>query len=207
MLQGHDLTLVRGGCCLARGLNFELRAGQALWVQGPNGSGKTTLLRTLCGLRPVQRGQVSWRGQALPGAGDSLREEVAFVGHRDGLHDDLSAHENLQVALSLGGEPAAPKAVDAALDAAGLAAVRRLPARHLSQGQRRRAALARLRLTRKRLWVLDEPLAALDAAARDELSSALLRHLAGGGLAVFTCHSDSWSHIDSIQRLCLPGSR
>ncbi|AKJ28315.1 cytochrome c biogenesis heme-transporting ATPase CcmA [Caldimonas brevitalea] len=205
MLGVRDLALVRGERRLASGLQFDLPAGRALRIAGANGSGKTTLLRTLCGLRPARGGQVLWNGVPLPRAGDALREELVCLGHHDGLHEDLTAAENLQVLMSLGGEAVTPGAIAAALATAGLQGQQYLPVRSLSQGQRRRAALARLALTRKRLWVLDEPLAALDAEGRAAFIATLQRHLLGGGLAVFTCHADSWSHTESIQCLSLPG--
>ncbi|MCW7537906.1 cytochrome c biogenesis heme-transporting ATPase CcmA [Aquabacterium sp. A7-Y] len=207
MLSVDGLTLVRGDRCLSPPLSFELRGGAALLVEGGNGSGKTTLLRTLCGLRPAVAGRVLWRGRALPSASESLREELAFLGHRDALHEDLGPADNLRCALALGGETQAPRAIDAALEAAGLQEQRAVPVRCLSQGQRRRAALARFGLTRKRLWILDEPLAALDAAARAGFKALLERHLFAGGLAVLSCHTDAWLHTDSMQRLSLPGPR
>lgn len=205
MLSLRDVALSQGGHPLVQGLNLELAPGQAALVVGPNGSGKTTLLRAVCGWRPVASGHIAWRGQPLPRGRAPLRAELVWLGHRDALHDDLSPRENLQWGLRLAGEARPDEAVVQALDLVGLAAERDRPVRMLSQGQRRRAALARFVLTRKRLWVLDEPLAALDADAQSGFRACLMQHLSGGGMALLTCHTQSWQSHPSIQRLPLPG--
>jgi heme exporter protein A len=203
MLTAERLTLVRGHHRLAPAISFELPAGQALQVQGDNGSGKTTLLRTLCGLRPAFSGAVSWQRAALPGAGAALQGELAYIGHEDALHGELTARENLDVLMRVSGEPQPARAVDRALEAAGIDPQRSLPLHSLSRGQRRRVALARLALTRRRLWVLDEPFEALDASSRTALVQRLCAHLLGGGLAVVTCHSDPCLPTESTQHLTL----
>jgi heme exporter protein A len=192
-LLAEDLALHRGGRWLVRDIGFSLSPGAALLVQGHNGCGKSTLLRTLCGLRPLQAGSVSWRGRALPGGLDWLRAELAYVGHADGIRGDLTPEENLRAGLALAGETCRPEQVDAALEAVGLGPHRRQRGRALSQGQRRRAALARLWATRRRLWILDEPLAGLDADATQALADRLRAHLREGGLAVISCHTDTWT--------------
>ena len=203
MLSASDLVLVRGNTCIAADVGFDLPAGRALFVSGDNGCGKSTLLRVLCGLQPPYAGTVRWRGQPMPAAAHALRHSLLHVGHDDALHLDLTARENLQLLAQLGGEPHTPQAVLHALDLAGLVQQADLPARSLSRGQRRRVALARLALSRKPLWLLDEPLAALDAPAAGVIQGWLHAHLLRGGAAVVTCHSDPWLPTESTQLLRL----
>jgi len=203
MLSASGIVLVRGNTCIAAGIDFELAAGGALFVSGDNGSGKSTLLRALCGLQRPYAGELRWRGQPLAADGQTLRRELLHVGHDDALHPDLTPLENVQLLERLAGGSPARHAVAQALDVAGLAAQMHLPLRCLSRGQRRRVALARLALSRKPLWVLDEPLAALDDAAVDVIRGWLQAHLMGGGLAVVTCHSDPWLPTESTQLLRL----
>lgn len=204
MLTLRDVGLEQAGRRLVHGLSLELSAGQAALVEGPNGSGKTTLLRAVCGWRPVSEGCIEWRGRALPRACALLRTEMAWLGHRDALHEDLSPRENLHWSMTLAGEGLPRDALNHALDVVGLDDERERPVRFLSQGQRRRAALARFVLTRKRLWILDEPLAALDTAAQSGFRACLMQHLLSGGIALLTCHTHSWPRHPSIQRLSLP---
>src|SRR5688572_11478612 len=191
MLEASELEATRGDAVLFSGLGFSLAPGSLLHVTGANGSGKTSLLRALCGLLLPSAGEVRWRGESVR----RLREEywkcLAYVGHADALKDDLTAEENLAVGCALAGIPASAARSRSALEGFGLGARARLPVRALSQGQRRRAALARLALSETLpLWVLDEPFAALDAAAVDLVRSLAGQHLAGGGMVVITSHQD-----------------
>ncbi len=158
-------------------------------VQGPNGAGKTTLLRTLCGLSMPAEGEVRWCGQAVARQRDSFHRDLIYIGHAASLKDDLSARENLLAACLLGGQYPAKAQVTAALRAAGLRQREHLPARSLSQGQRRRVSLARLVLSQSsRLWVLDEPFNALDTDATAWLLGVLEAQLRRGGIVVLTSH-------------------
>ena len=140
------------------------------------------------GLSPPAHGEVAWDGQPIRALGETYRREVLWCGHANALKDDLSALENVQVAAALAGRPVAEGEARDALERAGVGAQAELPARSLSQGQKRRTALARVLLARAKLWVLDEPVAALDAAGAEWLAAALDRHLEAGGLAVVTSH-------------------
>ena len=193
-LSAENLALSRGEQWLVKGVAFTLAPGMGLLVQGANGCGKSTLLRTLCGLRAVQAGTVRWHGQPYPAALQTLRAELLYLGHADAGRDDLTPRENLHTALAVAGEPCTQQHIDAALRAAGLERHAHLRGRALSQGLRRRAALARLWATRRRLWVLDEPLAGLDTAATEALVERLRTHLHTGGIAVLSCHTDTWTH-------------
>jgi heme exporter protein A len=188
MLQGEALAAIRGDRGLFGGLNFMLAAGELLYVNGPNGSGKTTLLRMLCGLVLPAAGKVLWNGRDIHALGDSYRAELAWCGHYNAIKDDLTGLENLRIGGCLGGLETGESAALAALDRMGMRGYEDLPTKVLSQGQKRRIALARLLLTRARLWVLDEPFTALDAAAVDVLQTTIREHLDRGGMAVLTTH-------------------
>jgi heme exporter protein A len=188
MLAASALECIRGDRTLFAGVSLAVRPGAGLAVQGANGAGKTSLLRILVGLSPPAHGEVTWGGQPIRSLGADYRREVLWCGHANALKDDLSALENVRAAAALAGRPIAEDAARDALERAGVGAQAALPARSLSQGQKRRTSLARLLFTRARLWVLDEPLAALDASGVEWLAAALDRHLESGGLAVVTSH-------------------
>ena len=191
MLEAAELECERGGRVLFRGLSFALRAGESLRVAGANGSGKTSLLRILCGLLPPASGEVRWRGTAVQRLREDYSRELVYLGHAPAVKDDLSAAENLSVSCALAGMPAAEEAIAEALARFGLAGKRQL-SRRLSQGQRRRAALARLALSASRpLWLLDEPFSALDVAGVALLRGLIEAHLERGGAVIFTTHQDA----------------
>ena len=191
MLEVRDLACQRGEQPLFSGISFDVSAGELLWVEGRNGSGKTSLLRILCGLSPAEAGSIRWRGENIRGAREALLGDTLFLAHANGLKDDLTVVENLRFDARLAGMNAGADRVDAALRACGLGERRDLAVRYLSQGQRRRAALARLWLAQSRkLWILDEPFAALDAESVDRLAAHLGAHLEAGGLAVLTTHQE-----------------
>ena len=188
MLDANDLECLRGTRRLFAGISFALAPGECLQVHGANGSGKTSLLRILCGLSRPERGTVRWNAEPIDAAGDEYRAALAFCGHANALKEDLTPVENLLASAALHGTPVAEDSARAALDAFGIRNLESLPVRALSQGQKRRVALARLCVSPRRLWILDEPLAALDAGAAQALAARIDSHLAKGGLAVLTSH-------------------
>ncbi len=189
MLEIRDATCERGGRTLFQALQCTVQPGQLLRVLGANGSGKTSLLRMVCGLLPPAAGQILWRGEATRALGDNFARQLVYLGHAAAIKDDFSAHENLELACALGGQQVAAPALTAALRDAGLTGRARAPARQLSQGQRRRVALARLVLAAGvPLWVLDEPFNALDTAATAWLGGLVRAHLGRGGVVVLTSH-------------------
>jgi heme exporter protein A len=180
-LTGEHIGCVRGGRDVLRDLSFSVSAGELMAVTGRNGAGKTTLLRLVAGLLPPSAGTLRLEPQ-----GDiTIAEEAHYLGHRDGLKAALTVAENLKFWIDfLGGKGAAPPA----LSRVGLAALADFPAAYLSAGQRRRLALARLVAVPRRLWLLDEPATALDAAGQAMLTALIAEHLARGGLAMVATH-------------------
>ncbi len=168
-------------------LSFVVDAGRALRLSGRNGAGKTTLLRILCGLTPPTAGDVRWCGEALQRCYPDFVADLCYVGHVPGLKGDLNPVENLL--FHTAGRAASGVSPEAALARVGLPPeCEETPCRRLSAGQQRRVALARLLLTRARLWILDEPFTALDPEGRGRVEALLGEHLRGGGLAVVTTH-------------------
>ena len=163
ILEVCGLTCERGERTLFRNLSFAVKPGTLVRIAGSNGAGKTTLLRLMTGLmRPVE-GEVRWRGVPVEKAAQDFWRELCYIGHRNGVKDDLSVLENVMINANVAAVPVTENAALDALDAVGLADFVDVPAGQLSQGQRRRVALARLWLSRSvTLWVLDEPFTALD---------------------------------------------
>jgi len=192
-LQALDLCCVRGERRLFKGLAFSLEAGQALRVRGANGSGKTSLLRALAGLAQAESGEVRWRGRGIAACRDEYYSQMIYLGHAPAVKDELLAWENLVYAARLQGRIMARADAEQSLKALGLGRAAQLPARSLSQGQRKRLSLARLHGAEGEaapLWILDEPFNALDQDAVAVLCAALDRHFARGGMLVYTTHQD-----------------
>ncbi|MFC5609586.1 cytochrome c biogenesis heme-transporting ATPase CcmA [Variovorax soli] len=187
-LRAQGLSFSRGGRRVFEGVGFELHAGQLLQVLGANGSGKTSLLRVLGGLLPADEGELCWGGEPVRSGEPEFLQAVAYLGHANGIDADLSAAENLRFAARMAGVDDSPARVTDALRAMGLDPASRAPVRTLSQGQRRRVALARLALLRRTLWLLDEPVSSLDAASGERFFAQLADHLRQGGMAVVATH-------------------
>ena len=203
-LQLDCLACSRGSRQLFSGLSLMVEPGGLLRVRGANGAGKTSLLRMLCGLLLPTDGQVLWCGKPLTSQREKFGQDLVYLGHAAALKDELSPLENLTDACALGGHtPNVPQAL-AALRAAGLRGHERTPARSLSQGQRRRSALARLALSQSApLWILDEPFNALDTAANAWLSDLIQTHLKNAGMVVLTSHQDMSINSPHQQDLAL----
>lgn len=169
------LACARGGVTVLEGISLTLPAGRALVLRGPNGIGKTTLLRTIAGLQPAVAGLVSLSP-----------ENLAYAAHADGLKAALTTRENLAFWAAVHGQGG----VDAALTAMNLSALQDRLAQHLSAGQKRRLGLARLLVTGRPVWLLDEPTVSLDAASVALFADVVRAHLARGGSALIATHVD-----------------
>lgn len=176
----------RGGRTLLRDVNFDVRRGQIIELRGSNGSGKTTLMRVLAGLTPPVGGTLYWHNEPLSRGAEAYTRSMAYLGHHNALSAELSATENLVFFRHLQG--GAGREPSQTLQAWGLAHVAHVPVRRLSQGQRRRLALARIWARQCGLWLLDEPCAALDDAGTQLLDARLTEHLQQGGMAVVATH-------------------
>jgi heme exporter protein A len=188
MLEISNLACTRGDLQLFSGLSFSLDAGEAMQVQGENGSGKTSLLRTLCGFIQPETGEIRWRGQDIQQLGEEYFADMFYLGHLNAIKDELNALENLRVSAGLAGSAVDEKIALAALRRMGLRRREHLPVKVLSQGQRRRVALSRLLVSDALLWILDEPLTALDVGAVALMEELIGEHLSKGGMAIFTTH-------------------
>ena len=188
-LSAQQLSLTRGERTLLQGVCVSLQAGDALLVTGENGSGKTSLLRILAGLTLPASGEVTWNGQNIVQLREQYYSQMLYLGHADGVKDDLLAWENLVLTARLAGQKITRQRACDALDRLGLSACADLPTRALSQGQRKRVALARLHLDMPQtLWLLDEAFTALDVAAVAALLQRINQHLVNGGMVVYTTH-------------------
>jgi len=188
MLEAHDLAARRGTLLLFQRVRLRVDAGRVLVVTGRNGSGKTTLLRMLAGLTMPTEGHVTWCGEPVGPQASGARSHCAFAGHLPALKDELTVEENLRSLAELAGARPSDDEIDRALATTDLVLQRTLPARVLSQGQRRRIGLARLALLPRPLWLLDEPATALDAAGLALLASLIVQRLRGGGTVVAATH-------------------
>ena len=185
VLVARNVDVRRGGRCVVRGLSFGLGGGGLALVVGPNGSGKTSLLRVLAGLAPCAGGEVTWNSVALARIPAEDRADIAYRGHLDGLKKELTVEENLAFWAALRRQRSGFDELLAALDLHGVAGRQ---VRFLSAGQRRRAALATLKVAPARLWLLDEPMTNLDSAGRTLVAGWVSEHLAQGGVAVVATH-------------------
>lgn len=185
-----DLACARGGVTVLEGVSLTLPAGRALVVRGPNGIGKTTLLRTIAGLQPAVAGHISLAPESL-----------TYAAHADGLKAALTTRENLAFWAAVHGQGG----VDAALTEMNLVALQDRLAQHLSAGQKRRLGLARLLVTGRPVWLLDEPTVSLDAASVALFAGVVRAHLAEGGAALIATHVDLG--LDEAKLLDLSGFR
>jgi heme exporter protein A len=192
MLEANDLACLKGDRLLFRGLDLRVVPGEMLRVAGPNGVGKTSLLRILCGLALQEYGAVRWKGGDTRRERERFHRELLYLGHAPALNDLLTPLENLRFTCRASGDDVSERACVEALGRIGLAEQIDLPARVLSQGQRRRVGLARLFLSSARaLWVLDEPFTALDVRAVADLAASLSAHCEAGGTVILTTHQDA----------------
>jgi len=183
-----NLAAERGDRRLFEHLSFTLSPGQLLQVSGRNGSGKTSLLRILSGLSRPTEGGVFWGEEPIQSVDGGTGSCLGYLGHQNALKDDMTGEENVTLSIRLGGGAARRADTLSTLDSLGLAGYEDLPVRFLSQGQKRRVALARLLLQQRPVWILDEPYAALDVQVIEVLRAAIEAHLGARGMIVITTH-------------------
>lgn len=206
MLNVDSVSCLRGERRLITALSFTVQQGRLLAVTGENGSGKTSLLRMLCGLLPPEQGRILWEDEDVRACRERFLASLIYVGHLNSLKDDLTPVENVTISARLAGEEISEGKTCEALEAVGLARViHRLPTRVLSQGQKRRVSLARLWMSQRPLWILDEPFAALDASATGLLMQQLRSHLHNGGIVIAATHQEIDVGADRLDQLRLAG--
>ena len=191
LIEVRGLTCERGERTLFTGMSFTVAPGSLVRIAGSNGAGKTTLLRLLTGLMRPAEGEIFWRGEPILKAAQDFWRELCYIGHRNGVKDDLSVMENVLINARIASLSCTPEAARAALAAVGLSDYEDVPAGQLSQGQRRRVALARLWLSESvPLWILDEPFTALDVKGVARLADLVSKHVAEGGVVMLVTHQE-----------------
>lgn len=188
MLEIKSLECVRDDRLLFRDLNFSVAEGQVLQIEGTNGSGKTSLLRIICGLRLAEAGQVLWRGETIASSREDYYAEMVYIGHLSCIKGDLTVLENVRSLLDTRSLSLSNAEIEVALEKVGLVTYEDVPSKALSSGQRRRILLAFVELSQAKLWILDEPLTALDVHGVALMESMIVQHKKAGGSVIFTTH-------------------
>lgn len=201
MLEVANLACVRGDRRLFSGMNFSVFPGTFLQITGANGSGKTSLLRMICGLLAPEEGEIRWGGANIRALGEEYFSALTYIGHRNGVKEELTSLENLRISSALAGNEISREEARRILGKMGLGGRENLAARLLSEGQRRRSALARLLSCKAKLWLLDEVLTSLDAAAVVVMKGLLEDHLKEGGIVLAATHQDLNLNAGEFQRL------
>jgi heme exporter protein A len=199
LFQGDALGCRRGEALIFEAVDFALAPGDALWLSGPNGSGKSSLLRLMAGLLTPVDGMIAWNGAPIDADREAHRARLRYLGHLDAVKTHLTVAENLAFWAAYWG--LAPSTVAPALARLGIAHLADAPARQLSAGQKRRAALARLALGAAPLWLLDEPSAALDTDGIERLAEMIAGARAAGGIVIFSSHDTL--PVPGLQQLAL----
>ena len=188
MLEVQSLECVRDDRLLFSDLSFSVAAAEVLQIEGSNGCGKTSLLRIVCGLRLAEAGQVLWRGEMIKANREDYYANMVYIGHLPCIKAELTVMENVRALLDTRSLSVADAVIEAALSKVGLASYEDVPGKALSSGQRRRILLAFVDLARAKLWILDEPLTALDVQGVALMESMIVEHRAAGGSVIFTTH-------------------
>lgn len=198
MLEVQSLECVRDDRLLFNNLNFTVSDAEVLQIEGSNGSGKTSLLRIVCGLRLAESGQVLWNNEPIQNNREDYYANMVYIGHLPCIKADLTVAENVRALLDTRSLSVTTEAIEQALEKVGLAGYDDVPGKALSSGQRRRILLAFVELSAAKLWILDEPLTALDVEGVSLMESMILKHRATGGSVIFTTHHGM--HLDCEMR-------
>ena len=186
----ENLSGERGDYLLFENIGLELQSGQLLFLKGKNGSGKTTLLKMIAGLISIERGDIVWNGRSIKKNQSRFFSESLYIGHLNGLKDDLSAIENLTISSNISGHKLNNKEACKALNFFGLEGKLNTPVKYLSQGQKRRVSLSKLFNSKESLWILDEPFSSLDFSAVEKLKELFLSHLKSSGILILSSHQE-----------------
>lgn len=204
MLEVSQLTAIRDERILFESLSFSIDSGELVQIEGRNGTGKTTLLRIITGLGDRDQGEIFWNGESIESNRDAFHEDLLFLGHSTGVKRDLTAYENLRFYLSIHSKASIDKeTIYQALTKVGLAGREDVPVAQLSAGQQRRVALARLWLSQHKLWILDEPLTAIDKQGVKVLEALFLNHAEQGGIVMLTTHQDMFTDNPKLRKIKL----
>ncbi|WP_413284864.1 cytochrome c biogenesis heme-transporting ATPase CcmA [Vibrio sp. MA40-2] len=203
MLAVSNLTAIRDEKILFEDLSFNVEAGELVQVEGRNGTGKTTLLRIIAGLGDYEIGEISWNGCVTSSNRDLFHQDLLFLGHQTGVKRELNAFENLSFYQSIHQSDIDKHKIWAVLAQVGLAGREDVPVGQLSAGQQRRVALARLWLSKQKLWILDEPLTAIDKQGVKVLESVFLKHAEEGGMVMLTTHQDMLLDYPKLRKIKL----
>ncbi|MHC6526744.1 MULTISPECIES: cytochrome c biogenesis heme-transporting ATPase CcmA [unclassified Vibrio] len=204
MLEVKQLTAIRDERILFESLSFTIQSGELVQIEGRNGTGKTTLLRIIAGLGDRDDGQVCWNQQTIENSRDEYHQDLLFLGHQTGVKRELTAYENLRFYQSLHATNLLTRDdIYFALAKVGLAGREDVPVAQLSAGQQRRVALARLWLSEHKLWILDEPLTAIDKQGVKVLEALFLQQAEKGGIVILTTHQDMFADNPKLRKIKL----
>ncbi|MCG6355405.1 cytochrome c biogenesis heme-transporting ATPase CcmA [Vibrio alginolyticus] len=203
MLELSNLTPLRAHPVLFENLQFEIKPGELVQIEGRNGTGKTTLLRIVTGLGDREEGVIKWKGEEVEKSRDVFHQDLLFLGHQTGVKRELTALENLRFYQSIQNNRSSDEEIFIALTQVGLAGREDVPVAQLSAGQQRRVALARLWLSKQILWILDEPLTAIDKQGVKVLESLFASHADNGGIVVLTTHQDMFADSPKLRKIKL----
>lgn len=203
MLEVTNLTAIRDERVLFENLSFSLQSGDLVQIEGRNGTGKTTLMRIVAGLGDKEEGHIKWNGESIQSNREDFHRSLLFLGHQTGVKRDLTAFENLRFYQSIHAPLTSDQQIFDALTQVGLAGREDVPVAQLSAGQQRRVALARLWLSEQVLWILDEPLTAIDKQGVKVLENLFLEHANNGGIVLLTTHQDMFSDNPKLKKITL----
>lgn len=203
MLEANNLSCIRDDRVLFSGLSFRISPGDIVQVEGANGAGKTSLLRILAGLAQPDEGHISWRRQSIRRERAAYHRDLLFIGHQPGIKPSLTPLENLAFFQAMGSGKRDEAALWQALERVGLPGYEELPAAGLSAGQQRRIALARLWLSPAPLWILDEPLTAIDRQGVAQLTALFAAHADARGIVLLTTHQALPASHARVRKLAL----
>ncbi|HAS6971151.1 TPA: cytochrome c biogenesis heme-transporting ATPase CcmA [Vibrio parahaemolyticus] len=203
MLEVSNLTAIRDERVLFENLQFEIKPGELVQIEGRNGTGKTTLLRIITGLGDREEGMIKWKGEEVEKSRDVFHQDLLFLGHQTGVKRELTVFENLRFYQSIQNNSTSDEEIFTALTQVGLAGREDVPVAQLSAGQQRRVALARLWLSKQILWILDEPLTAIDKQGVKVLEALFAQHADNGGIVMLTTHQDMFADSPKLRKIKL----